>query len=149
MAAVAADMDAERQAGRLRRRVDRPIAPPPQRLVRARANVDLHILAGSRAALDLGHRRLGIVLADDDRRLEPGLGFAPTLDLPIVDGALKGDAELRGSAARRQEVEYLQDAELDINWVEVLLAHEVKVRSRRPPVGGHASLRQISGEERG
>src|SRR4029077_7840361 len=43
MPAIAADMDAERQAQFLSAFIDRPVAPPPQRFIGARADIDLHI----------------------------------------------------------------------------------------------------------
>ena len=56
VAAIAADMDAERQAEFLRARVDRPVAAAAERLVGARTDIDLHMAADFRAALDLGDR---------------------------------------------------------------------------------------------
>src|SRR5882724_7085077 len=73
VAAIAADMDAERQVELLRARVDRPVTAAPQRLVGPRADIDLHILADFRATRDLGNGRLGVVLPDQNRGLQPGL----------------------------------------------------------------------------
>src|SRR6476469_2123606 len=71
--AIAADVDAERQAELLRAFIDRPVAPTPERLVGARADIDLHIAADLRATLDLGDRKLRVVLAGEDRGLQPRL----------------------------------------------------------------------------
>src|SRR6185437_10126844 len=54
MSAIAADVDAERQAEFLGTRIDRPVAAAAERLIGAWANVDLQILADFRAAIDLG-----------------------------------------------------------------------------------------------
>ena len=54
--AIAADMNAERQAEFLRAFVDRPIAAAAERLVGARADIDLHVASDFCAALDLGDR---------------------------------------------------------------------------------------------
>src|SRR5262245_5076320 len=107
VATIAADVDAERQVGCLRRGVDRPIATAPQRLIGARGNVDLDVPAGSRAALNFRHRRLGVVLADHDRGLEAGLWLAPAFNLPVVDGALQGNAKFQVLLREDQQVEHL------------------------------------------
>src|SRR6185312_881254 len=60
VAAIAADMDAERQAELLGTFIDRPVAAAAERLVGARRDIDLDIFARFRAALDLGDRKLGV-----------------------------------------------------------------------------------------
>src|ERR1700722_4647379 len=88
MTAIAADMDAERQIEFLGAREDRPVAPPPQRLVRAWRYVDLNIFSNFGAALDLGDRRFGVVLSDQDRGFQARIAIAPVRELPFIDGAL-------------------------------------------------------------
>src|SRR5882757_489704 len=84
MPAIAADVDAERQAQLLRALIDRPVAAPPPRLVGARADIDLHIAAGFGAALDLGDCKLRIILAGEDRGFQPRIAIGPEGELPIV-----------------------------------------------------------------
>src|SRR6185312_5496198 len=91
--AIAADMNPERQVQRLRAFIDRPVATPAERFIGARRDIDLHILADFGAALDLLDRGSGVVLADQDRRLQPRLAAAPMRELPFVDGPLDGRAE--------------------------------------------------------
>src|SRR5437870_3895367 len=62
--AITADVNADGQPKLLGAGVNRPVAMAPERLVGAWRNIDLHVLAEFGAALDLGDRRLGIVLAD-------------------------------------------------------------------------------------
>ena len=70
VAAIAADMDAERQAELLRAGIDRPVAAAAERLVGARRDVDLDVFAGLGAAVDLGDRKLRVVLPGQDRGLQ-------------------------------------------------------------------------------
>src|SRR6478736_6669816 len=88
VAAMAADVNTEREAKLLRTRIDRPIAMAAERLIGPRRHVDLHILADPGAALHLGDGRLGIVLTDEDRRFQPRLPAGPVRKLPFIDGAL-------------------------------------------------------------
>ncbi len=125
-------MDAQRQVSFLRARVDRPVTAPSQRLVGPRTNIDLHILADFCAALDLGNRRLGVVLPDQDSGLEPGFPAGPMRELPFVHGALDCGAELKVLLREDEHIEHLQDTELDVERIEVLLAHEGEVGSGRP-----------------
>ncbi len=129
--AIAADMNAERQAEFLGARIDRPVAVAAERLVGARRDVDLHILADLGAALDLGDRRLGVVLPDQDRGLQPRLAAGPVRELPVVDGALDRGAEIEILLREDEEIEHLQDAELDVERIEMLLAHEGEIGSGR------------------
>src|SRR6266478_6536391 len=131
VAAIAADMDAERQVELLRARVDRPVTAAPQRLVGPRTDIDLHILADFRATRDLGNGRLGVVLPDQNRGLQPGLPAGPVRELPFVDGALDRGAEFEVLLREDEHVEHLQDAELDVERIEVLLAHEGEIGSGR------------------
>src|SRR5260370_27401350 len=71
MTAITADMNAERQAEFLRAGVDRPITGTAERLVGARAALDLHVASDLGAALDLGDRSFSVVLPDPDRGLQP------------------------------------------------------------------------------
>ena len=130
--AIAADVNAERQAEFLRACIDRPIAAAAERLVGARADVDLDVAADFRAALDLGDRELGVVLADEDRGLQPRIAVGPERELPVVDGALDRGAEFEILLREDEEVEHLQNAELDVERIEMLLAHEIEIGARRP-----------------
>src|SRR6201991_2888611 len=94
VAAIAADVNAERQAEFLRAGVDRPIAAAAERLVGARTDVDLDVFTGLRAALEFGDRQLGVVLSDQDRGFQPGVAVRPERQLPVVDGALDRGAEI-------------------------------------------------------
>ena len=132
MPAIAADVDAERQAELLRAFIDRPVAPTPERLVGARADIDLHIAADLRATLDLGDRQLRVVLTGEDRGLQPRLAVRPERELPVVDGALDRGAEFEVLLREDEEVQHLQNAELDIERIEMLLAHEIEIRTGRP-----------------
>ena len=129
--AIAADMNAERQAQLLGERIDRPVTVAAERLVGARRHVDLHILTDPRAALDLGDRRLGVVLPDQNGGFQPRLAAGPVRELPFVDGALDRGAEIEILLREDEQVEHLQDAELDVERIEVLLAHEGEIGSRR------------------
>src|SRR6266478_5396832 len=131
MTAIAADMDAKRQVKLLRARVDRPVTATSQRLVGAWTDIDLHILADLRATLDLGNGCLGVVLPDQDRGLQPGVPAGPMRELPFVDGALDRGAELEVLLREDEHVEHLQNAELDVERIEVLLAHEGEIGSGR------------------
>src|SRR5215472_5972044 len=82
--AIAADMDAERQAKLLGPRIDRPVAAAAERLVGTRRDVDLDVLADPGAPVDLGDRGFGIVLADQDRGLQAGIAMRPVCQLPFV-----------------------------------------------------------------
>lgn len=86
--AIAADVNAERQPQFFGQGVDRPITVAAERLVGARRHVDLHIFSDFGAAPDLGDRRLGVVLPNQNGRLQPGLAAGPMRELPFVDGAL-------------------------------------------------------------
>ena len=132
MPAIAADMNAERQAELLRARIDRPVAAAAERLVGARADVDLHIAADFRAALDLGDRELRIVLAGEDRGLQPRIAIGPERELPVIDGALDRGAEFEVLLREDEEIEHLQNPVLDVERIEMLLAHEIEIRARRP-----------------
>ena len=112
--------------------VDRPVAAAAERLVGARRDVDLDVLPGLGAALDLGDRERGVVLADQDRGLQPRLAAAPVRKLPLIDGALDRGAEFEILLREDEEVEHLQDAELDIERIEMLLAHEGEIGAGRP-----------------
>src|SRR3954465_9110391 len=88
VAAIAAAMDAERQAQRLGLLIDRPVAMAAERLVGARRDIDLHIAAGLRTTFDFGNGGRGVVLSDQNRGFQPGIAVAPVRELPLVDGAL-------------------------------------------------------------
>src|SRR3954465_10727725 len=88
VAAIAAAMDAERQAQRLGLFIDRPVAMAAERLVGARRDIDLHITAGLRATLEFGDGGGGVVLPDQDRGLQPRIAVAPVRELPVIDGTL-------------------------------------------------------------
>src|SRR6478609_6236733 len=132
MAAIAADVDAERQAQFLRAGVDRPVAAAAERLVGAWADIDLHIAADLGAALDLGDRQLRVVLAGEDGGLQPRIAVGPECELPVVDGALDRGAEFEVLLREDEEVEHLQDAVFDIEGIKMLLAHELEIGARRP-----------------
>src|SRR5437016_5211133 len=93
MPAIAADVDAERQAQFLRAGIDRPVAAAAERLVGARRDVDLDVLARLGAAIDLGDGKRRVVLPAQDRGLETRVAVRPERQLPVVDGALDGGAE--------------------------------------------------------
>src|ERR1044072_9931559 len=107
-------MDAERQAELLGLRMDRRVAMAAKRLVGARRDVDLHVAAVFRAAFDLGDGRLGIVLADQDRGLQPRIAVAPLRELPLVDRALDRRAEIEGLLREAEQLERLQAGDLDL-----------------------------------
>ena len=56
----------------------------------------------------------------------------PEGQLPVVDGALDRRAEFQVLLREDEEVEHLQNAELDIERIEMLLLHEVEIGARRP-----------------
>ena len=146
VAAIAADMDAERQAELFAAGVDRPVAVTAERLVGARRNIDLDILPDPGATLDLGDRGLGVVLPDQDRGFQPRLAATPVRELPLVDGARDRGAEIEVLLREDEEVEHLQDAELDVERIEVLLAHEGKIgpgraAGRRPGIAARDQRR--------
>src|SRR3954453_6060628 len=119
--AIAAAMDAERQAELLRFLIDRPVAMAAERLLGARRDIDLDIAAGFRTTLDFGNGGCGVVLSDQDRGFQPGIAVAPVRELPLVHGALDRRAKVEILLRENEEVEHLQDAELDIKGIEVLL----------------------------
>src|SRR3954453_15792923 len=94
VAAVAADVDPQRQPRGLPRGKDRPIAPSPERLISSRRYVHLDVVSCFGATLDFRHGRLGVVLANQDRRPKPRLWLRPAFDLPFVYRPLDGGAEL-------------------------------------------------------
>jgi hypothetical protein len=53
-------------------------------------------------------------------------------ELPFIDRALDRCAELQILLREDEEIEHLQQPELDIEWIEMLLAHEGEIRARRP-----------------
>jgi hypothetical protein len=112
----------------------------------ARRDIDLHILADLGATLDFGDRSLRVVLPDQDRRLQPRLTAGPMRQLPIVDGALDRGAEIEVLLRENKEIEHLQDTELDIERIEMLLAHESKIgpgraAGRRPGIAARDQRR--------
>ena len=125
--AIAADVNAERQAEFLGARIDRPVAAPSQRLVGARADIDLHMAADLGAAFDFGDRQLRVVLAGEDRGLQARIAIGPERQLPVVDGALDRGAEFEILLRKDKEVEHLQNAELDVERIEILLLHESEI----------------------
>ena len=131
MPAIAAGMDADRQACCFRGGVDRPVFAPPERFVRTRRNVDLDVPSKRRAAFDFRNRRHRIVLAHQDRRLQAGIGPCEELVLPFVDGVLQRRAELQVHLREDAEVEHLQNSELDVERIEMLLLHEGEIGARR------------------
>src|SRR5712675_1830129 len=131
VAAIAADMNAERQIKLLRARVDRPVAAASERLVGARTDIDLHIAADFGATIDLGDGGFGVVLSGQDRGFQPWVAVGPIRKLPLVDGALDRRAEFEVLLRKNKQVEHLQDAELDIERIEVLLLHEGEIGSGR------------------
>ncbi len=147
MSAVAADVNAERQAELLRTRVDRPITTTSQGLVGARTDIDLHMAADLGAAFDLGDRKLGVILAGQDRGLQARFAVGPERELPVVDGALDRGAEFEVLLREDEEIEHLQNTELDIERVEILLLHKRKIRAgrsagRRPGVAARDQRRR-------
>src|SRR5207249_2231812 len=52
-------------------------------------------------------------------------------ELPFIHGALDRGAELEVLLREDEHVEHLQDAELDVERIEVLLAHEGEIGSGR------------------
>src|ERR1700730_1496891 len=102
-----------------------------ERLVGARRHIDLDVLADLGATLDLGDRGLGVVLPNQNRRLQPRLAATPVRKLPLIDGALDRGAEIQILLREEEEVEHLQDAELDLERIEVLLAHEGEIGAGR------------------
>ncbi len=146
VAAIAADMDTERQAEFLGARIDRPIAMPAERLVGARADIDLHVASDLGAALDLRNRRFSVILAGQDRSLQPRVAIGPEGQLPVIDGALDRGAEIEILLREDEEIENLQDTELDVERIEMLLAHESQIRSggatgRRPGIAARDQRR--------
>src|SRR3954468_14142957 len=147
MPAIAADMDAERQAQRLGTFVDWPIAAAAERLVGARRDVDLDVLADFRAAFDLGNGEINAVLADQDRSFQTRVAMRPERQLPVVDGALDRGAEFEVLLREDEEIEHLQNPELDVERIEMLLLHEGEIRAgrsagRRPGIAARDQRRR-------
>src|SRR5450432_3905248 len=94
MPAIAADMNTERQTQLLRLGIDRPVAMTAERLIGARRDIDLHVAAGFRAAIDFGDGGGGIVLPDQDRGFQPRIAIAPVRELPVVDRTLDRGAKV-------------------------------------------------------
>ena len=132
VAAIAADMDADGKIEFLRPRIDRPVAAAAERLVGARRDVDLDVFARFGATVDLGDRKLRVVLPDQDRGFQARVAVAPERQLPVIDGALDRGAEFEILLREDEEVEHLQNAELDVERIEVLLLHEGRDPSRAP-----------------
>src|SRR5882757_6387693 len=107
MAAITADMDTERQVEFLGLRIDRPVAAAAERLIGARTNIDLHILADFCATLDLGDRGAGVVLADQNRGLQARVAAGPVRELPLVDGALDRRAALEVLLRENKHIKHL------------------------------------------
>src|ERR1700753_2978171 len=95
MTAIATDMNAERQGQFFGQGIERPIAAAAERLVGARRNIDLHILADLGAALDFSDRRLRVVLPDQDRGLPPALPAGPGRQFALADGPRDRSAGLK------------------------------------------------------
>src|SRR5262245_25569627 len=131
MPAIAADMDADWQAQFLRAGIDRPVAAAAERLVGARRDVDLDVFAGLGAAIDLGDRKLRVVLPGEDRGLQARVAVRPERQLPVIDGALDRSAEFEVLLREDEEVEHLQDAVLDVERIEMLLLHEGEIGAGR------------------
>jgi hypothetical protein len=79
-------MDSDGQAMPLRRLIDRPVQPPPERLVEA-GQQHLHETPVRRAAIDLDRSHLGVLDRHDDRGAQARVTVEPFLGHPIVDCA--------------------------------------------------------------
>src|SRR5205085_2562093 len=117
-----------------------------ERLVGARADIDLHVAANFGTTLDLGDRELCIVLTGKDRGLQPWIAVGPERELPVVDGALDRRAEFQVLLREDEEIEHLQNAVLDVERIEMLLAHEIEIGAwrsagRRPGVAARDQRR--------
>ncbi|GAA0006182.1 hypothetical protein BRDID11002_61860 [Bradyrhizobium diazoefficiens] len=77
--------------------------------------------------------KLVAVLPDQDRRLQARIPMRPERQLPVVDGALDRGAELQVLLREDEEIEHLENAEFDVERIEMLLAHEIKIGTGRPP----------------
>ena len=125
-AAVAEGVDADRQGGLRRGGEDRPEAAVPERVRKAAQHRDLHEVAGARPALDLGDRRLRVLVGGADGAAEPGLPRGPALDLPGVDRPAERNREI-DILERLGVSERNHHPETDIVRVEMLLAHKLEV----------------------
>ena len=119
---------------RLRRREDRPVAPPPDRFRRLRAKLDLREPPVAGSLLDLLHRGVRIVLRHQDRGAQPRLHIGEFISLPVVH---RGTQHRRlVEVARRVAAEQrLQHAVGDVVLVEQLLADERDIGPWRSAVG--------------
>ncbi len=128
-------MDADRQAGLDRRLEDRPIAPLAQKL--AGAAQEQHVreapVAGTLA--NFLHGKLGVLVRDHHRRLEPRLPPVPALELVLVGGERHGGAELVVLLALPGGRERIHDAPFDAVEIEVLFPHEAEVARGQTAAG--------------
>ena len=105
MAEAAAGVDADRQAVRFGRLVDRPVLPPPERKLGHRQQQDLDEAVVGGEALDLLHREFGAVRRDDDRGAQPRIAIQPLGADPVVDGA----AERGGQVLAQHDLRAVDD----------------------------------------
>jgi hypothetical protein len=129
--AIATDVNAERQAELLRALIDRPVAAAPQRLIGARADIDLHIAADFGAAFNFGDRQLRVVLAGEDRGLQPRLAVGPERQLPVVDSALDRGAEFEVLLREDEEIEHLVEVGMRMD-----ARMHVAINDAQPVFGG-------------
>src|SRR5262245_37285238 len=86
-------------------------------------------------AADLLHRELGVLVGNNDRRLEPRLALVPPFELVLVGGKRHGRAELVVLLALPRGRERVHDAPFDAVEIEVLLAHEIEIARRQSTAG--------------
>ena len=108
-------MHADGNTGFFRRLVDWPIAALAERLNIAAEQEHLHEILVAGAFANFGGCRHRILIADDDRRLQPLVLAGPFVDLPVVDRRAERSRKLVIADAL-PGAERIEHAELHIVW---------------------------------
>src|SRR3984893_2910786 len=149
VAAIAADMDAERQIKLLGASKNRPVAAAAERLVGARTDVDLHILADFRATIDLGDGRLGVVLPHQNRGFNRGSRLVQCASCQSLTARWIAAPNSRFCCEKMNMSSTCRMPNSISSGSRCCLRMKARSDPGGPPVGGQASRRAINGEDRG
>ena len=128
-------VQAKGQARFLRRRIDGPVAPPPQRLGGARRDDDLPEGLVLRPQLDFLHAEIRILLRRHHARQQARLLADPVVQLPVIDRMGEHGGEIGIALLHAALAEGDEHAPFHPHGIEMLAAHHVEVRAGRAAAG--------------
>ena len=147
--AITADMNAERQVELLRKRIDRPVAAAAERLVGARRDVDLHVLADLGAALDLGDAASVSSCPTRIDAFSRGSRLDQSASCHSLMARWIAAPNSRFCCEKMKRSSTCRMPNSTSSGSRCCLRMKARSDPGGPPVGGQASRRAISGEERG